>query len=363
MDRNYKYMVATRCFTYNQAPYIEETLRGFALQETSFPVVFIIVDDASIDGEPNVLRSWVSENLQYESEKEIWQEMPYGHLSVAPLKEKPQLLFVTLLLAQNHYAIEKRKKKSEFIKEWECDAKYIAMCEGDDYWIDPKKLQKQVDLLEEHNDYSLCFTDKLILKGEKKYHDVETNRLLQTVSDFRPIVIDGGYIHLATLLFRKKMYDKIPKAFDDNPWLMTDFQMCIELMHEGGVSYLPEITAVYRKLDSSACHFINIEKAIAFQESAYNARSYYCHLYKDMNELQSWVDNYYCNMGLTIACRFHDWMYIKKYISFAKEKGNLSISFLVKNAYVYIIEYPFVVKIRKFLTNKIFKKRHGLQEV
>ena len=55
-DSAYKYMVCTRCFTFNHAPYIVDAMNGFVMQETTFPVITIIVDDASTDGEPEVIR-------------------------------------------------------------------------------------------------------------------------------------------------------------------------------------------------------------------------------------------------------------------------------------------------------------------
>ena len=154
MEKEYKYIVATRCFTFNHAPYVEDALRGFAIQETTFPVVYIIVDDASKDGEPDVLRHWASENLNANGTV-LWRDMPYGQLAVAPLKNKTQSTFVILLLSENHY--KKLNKKFEYISEWHTNAKYNALCEGDDYWTDPYKLQKQVDFLDNHPDYTMCF--------------------------------------------------------------------------------------------------------------------------------------------------------------------------------------------------------------
>ena len=61
--------------------------------------------------------------------------------------------FAVVYLKENHYS--QKKSKAPYLTEWE-DTKYIALCEGDDYWTDPLKLQKQVDFLERHPDYSLC---------------------------------------------------------------------------------------------------------------------------------------------------------------------------------------------------------------
>lgn len=148
MDRVYKFMVATRCFTYNQADYITETLEGFAMQKTTFPCVFIIVDDASKDGEQEVLHDWAENNLVIERGNETAHvKLPYGERYVAFLKDKPNSLFVVLLLYENHF---RKKSKYPYISEWQVNAKYRAICEGDDYWTEPHKLQIQIDYLESH---------------------------------------------------------------------------------------------------------------------------------------------------------------------------------------------------------------------
>lgn len=142
--------------TYNHASYIEDALHGFSIQDTSFPVVYIVIDDASTDGEPEIIMKWAKQNLIPCKKGEMWQEMPYGKLAIGTLKGKPMSHFVLLLLSENHYQRGEKLKKMSYIAEWNNDAKYLASCEGDDYWIDSNKLQKQVDFLEQHPDYCFC---------------------------------------------------------------------------------------------------------------------------------------------------------------------------------------------------------------
>lgn len=143
--------VVTRCMTYNHAPYIEDTLRGFAMQETSFPAAFIVVDDASTDGEQDLLKMWVAEHLDVKNNI-AWQERPYGKMVEGTFKGKPNLLFVILLLSKNHYQSGNGYKRREYIRQWTELAKYFALCEGDDFWTDKTKLQRQVDYLEQHKE-------------------------------------------------------------------------------------------------------------------------------------------------------------------------------------------------------------------
>lgn len=153
----YKYMVAVRCMTYNHAPYIGDALRGFSMQKTTFPVVFIVIDDASTDGEPEVLRKWSLSNLEEEGGGALQcKKMPYGELLVGSYRGKKNLLFAILLLGENHVQSGKKWKRFEYMAEWNDNAKYLATCEGDDYWISAGKLQRQVEFLEKHQEYSFC---------------------------------------------------------------------------------------------------------------------------------------------------------------------------------------------------------------
>ena len=148
------YIVSVCCYTYNQSAYITDAMNGFAMQQTNFPFVAVIVDDASTDGEQDVIRSYIDECFNHSEETGFRQwETEEAHWTFARHKENDNCHFVTVFLKRNLY--KESEKKKAIINEW-LDAKYVALCEGDDYWTDPLKLQKQVDFLEEHPDYSLC---------------------------------------------------------------------------------------------------------------------------------------------------------------------------------------------------------------
>ncbi len=124
-------VVAIRCCTYNHEPYIRDALEGFVMQKTDFPFVAIVHDDASTDRTAEIIREYAEK---------------YPDI-IKPIYE-----------TENQYS--KKDGSLARIMNKACDAtgaKYVAMCEGDDYWTDPYKLQKQVDFLESHPDYSMCF--------------------------------------------------------------------------------------------------------------------------------------------------------------------------------------------------------------
>lgn len=154
MSETIGFLVRTLCVTYNQASYITDAFKGFVMQKTTFPFVCTIVDDASTDGEQEVIRDFINENFDIHDTSIAYEkDEAYGHVTFARHKTNENCYFAVIYLKKNHYS--QKKSKAPYIKEWD-DTKYIALCEGDDYWTDPLKLQKQVDFLEAHPDFSLC---------------------------------------------------------------------------------------------------------------------------------------------------------------------------------------------------------------
>ena len=145
MDNN-EIMVSIRCPAYNQEKYIGACLDGFVMQKTTFKYEIIVHDDASTDNTPSIIADYAQK---------------YPDL-VKPIFETEN----------------QRSKKDGSLRRIinnACVGKYIAMCDGDDYWTDPYKLQKQVDFLESHPDFTLCFHSAAVLieNNSKKYIDCE----------------------------------------------------------------------------------------------------------------------------------------------------------------------------------------------
>ena len=124
---NQKPMVSVISITYNHEPYIRDCLEGFLMQKTNFPAEIIIHDDASTDHTADIIREYY---------------------------EKRPDLFHVIIERENCYSIHKPIMMPLYKQ---AQGKYIALCEGDDYWTDPLKLQKQFDFLESHPEYSGCF--------------------------------------------------------------------------------------------------------------------------------------------------------------------------------------------------------------
>ena len=154
MEYNSKFLVRIQCMTYNHESYIEDAMAGFVMQNTSFPFVAVIIDDASTDktGE-TILRFMDGFFSMDDPVVSRVEEKDYGRLVFAQHKTNKNCFFAVILLKDNHYS--RKKSNSAYYQEWS-RTRYIAPCEGDDFWTDPKKLQKQVGFLDENPQYSIC---------------------------------------------------------------------------------------------------------------------------------------------------------------------------------------------------------------
>lgn len=259
-----KYLVAIRCMTYNQSSYINDALNGFVMQETSFPFVAVVVDDASTDGEQEVIFEYVNKHFndsqesgfkEWETEEAFW--------TFAQHRENKNCHFVVAYLKKNLYG---NPKKLELIKEW-CNTKYIAVCEGDDYWTDDLKLQRQVDFLETNVEYSASAENGLIFYTSSQTTDVFSNESTKDVT-FEELLIKRRF-PTASVMYRacycKGIESLVPPRFDTLVWAY--------LAKQGKIHYNQVISSVYRR----GCGITSHDKI----KWAYTVRSYNISLNKN----------------------------------------------------------------------------------
>lgn len=147
------YKVLVRCFTYNQSKYIEEALNGFAMQQTNFPFVCLVMDDCSTDGEQEVIKAWMERECDMEKTEYI--DLELAIVILVPHKSNMNCTFAFYFLKQNLYGTGDKKMKH--VSPWREHCEYEALCEGDDYWTHPEKLQKQADVMDTNIDVAICF--------------------------------------------------------------------------------------------------------------------------------------------------------------------------------------------------------------
>ena len=245
MGNNNCFLVRVSCMTYNHIRYITDAMDGFVMQQTAFPFVCTIVDDASTDGEQETIRKYIQEHFDLQDSSVAYdRDTDYGHVTFAQHKENRNCYFAVIYLKENHYS--QKKSKAPYLTDWK-DTKYIALCEGDDYWTNPLKLQKQVDFLESHPDCIMSVHaaiweegDKMAIKGVCYENECDL-----TIEE---IICNGGlYLAFASTIYRK---DAVPTGSDRPLWWrrsdVGDYPLHIYAALNGMVHFFPEPMCIYR---------------------------------------------------------------------------------------------------------------------
>ena len=208
--------VSIVCNTYNHEKSINEALDSFVMQKTSFKYEVLVHDDASTDGTADIIREY---------------QRKYPDI-IKPIFQK-----------ENQYS-----QKIKITYEYQyprAKGKYIAICEGDDFWTDENKLQKQFDILEQRKDVDMCAHAAQCIDAEtgrqgKMVRPKKHNTILKTEE-----VITGGGDYLATnsLFFRTSLFDNPPEYIKESA---LDYLLQIYGSCRGGIYYLDEVMSVYR---------------------------------------------------------------------------------------------------------------------
>ena len=268
-----KLMVRVSCETFNHAPYIEDAMNGFCMQQTTFPFVCTIVDDASTDGEQEVIRKYLQEHFDLEDNSVVRNEETDDYvLTFARHKTNSNCFFAVFYLKYNHYSI--KKSKNPYLEEWH-DVKYIALCEGDDYWTDPLKLQKQVNFLEANPDYGMVYS-----KFRSYYQDKQeySESVWGVQSDFEDMLLQNK-VGTMTTMIRTALWDDYQKEIQPvalkRQWKMGDKPLWLYIMSKTKAYCFPEITSIYRVLEQSMSHFITFIPKCKFTESSFDICFYF----------------------------------------------------------------------------------------
>lgn len=230
-------VVSITSLAYNQEKYIRQTLEGFVSQKTDFPFEILIHDDASTDGTTDIIREYAQKypdimRPMYETENQYSKGVKVG--------------------------VELRNRAR---------GKYIAFCEGDDYWTDPEKLQKQVDYMEAHPECSLCVhaartadAEGKLLQGVMRAADHDCDFDANDV-----ILSGGGMFQTQTMLARREFMGTYPDFYYQSP--VGDYPLQIYLGMCGKIHYMDQFMSVYR-VQSDGSWSVNVltstEKTVNF---------------------------------------------------------------------------------------------------
>lgn len=239
------FAVRVECMTYNHANFIVDTLKGFVSQNTDFPFVCTIIDDASNDGEPRILNKYLNDCFNLNDESVVRKEQTDDYSMVfAQHNNNKNCFFAVYFLKYNHFSIKKAKRPYLGVLN---KIKYIAICEGDDYWIDPYKLQKQYETLESHPEIDMCACCAKVVYNSKVVDKMSPTEIEGVLPIEDVIRGGGGYLSTNTLVFRSTILTDKNRA-SSYRFLSLDYFLQIDGALRGGIYYLPEEMAVYRRL-------------------------------------------------------------------------------------------------------------------
>lgn len=305
-------LVSVFCPTYNHEKYIRQCLEGFVMQKTTFSIEIIVQDDASTDNTSNIINEF---------------------------REKYHFI-IPVIHVENIYS-QGKNLNEYFFKN--AKGKYIALCEGDDYWTDPLKLQKQVDFLEKNEDYGLVWTDvDFYYQSSGKFKKgIFKNKILPIYNSFDDILINRAYIAPCTWLFRRKYILK-----EGNDYCDGSFPMVLDILAKTKIKYLDEVTAVYRYSNESISHYstsINRYKRI---KEVYKIQKDYLKKYNLSGKIEEAIDLKHFETVFPHAVIFDD----KKAIEKGKAILNKSLSKSMKiRVSLFLSKFSLGIFVLKFI--------------
>ena len=208
-----KPLVSVSCIAYNHEKYIEKCIKSIISQKTNFKIELLVYDDASTDKTPEIIKKYAEKH--------------------------PEIIF-PMLQKENQFSkggirIMERYNFSR------ANGKYIAICDGDDYWTDPYKLQKQVDFLESHPGYMVCGTRaKRVDENGKEYPDLSKISGEVSLND----IVKKNQFSASTTVFYAENYKE--QLFDNySDFKIGDWPLWCSLLQYGKGYNMKEVTAQY----------------------------------------------------------------------------------------------------------------------
>jgi len=240
--------------TYNHEAYIVQAMEGVLMQKCNFSIELIIGEDCSTDKTRQICNDYALKHSE-----------------------------INLLATETNLGM-----MPNFIRTLRaCTGKYIAICEGDDYWTDPLKLQKQVDFLEKHGDYGLVWTDvDFYYQSTKVFkRSIFKNKISPIYNSFNEILINKAFIAPCTWLYRREY-----SPCGINEYCDGTFPMILDIIAVTKIKYLDEVTSVYRYTQGSASRSANALNRYKFSQGVHKIQKNYLKKYNLSGKIEEELD-------------------------------------------------------------------------
>ena len=288
--------------TYNQEKYISQAIESVLTQKTNFSFTIILSDDCSVDSTSEICREYA---------KKYHSKIVYNRN------------IENLGLVRNY--------KIAFDL---CDAKYIAILEGDDYWIDEYKLQKQVDILESDNDIGLVHTncnrlyedESINIKNNKKPSFPKSGNVFEEL-------LKRNFITSITTCFRRKLIQNTIQfdLFYTEGFLTIDYPIWLEISKVSDIFYLNQVTANYRILKNSISNNSIFEKRIEYQNNIKNIKINFIEKYEPNRSVAKKLEKEFLMINF------------KTSLIYCEKKSAIEyLSKLIEMNKLYLIIYPLI---------------------
>jgi len=294
-------LVSVTVTTYQHANYIKDCLEGILMQKTNFPFEIIIGEDESTDGTREICIEYAE---KYPDKIRLFLRK----------RETSQLYD------------ENGKFITRFNGHWNrmsARGKYIAWCEGDDYWIDPYKLQKQVDFLEANPEYGMvyCDIDRLNEKTKIIEKNAFKNQLGIKENTFNDFLINAWFLAPCTWLIRYNVLNSIQYLLKKE-YIVGDLPLLLGISKNSKIGYIDESMAVYRILNKSASHLKSKKEQYKFHQGIFKIQMDFAKYYNVTSiVIEKIKDNYYKSV-FNLICLLNDKKSKIEAFSYLK-KGNM----------------------------------------
>lgn len=253
-------LVSICCIVYNHEPFLRECFEGFVMQKTTFPIEVLVHDDASTDHSTDIIREYTAKYPE---------------------------IFKPIYQTENQYS-----KGVDIISTYQfsrAQGKYIAMCEGDDYWTDPMKLQKQVDFLEENENYAICFHNVNVLSNDDNEKKIFSHLIEKKYSARE--VYNKWTIPTCSCVFRS---ENLRYYTPSSKVIFGDIHLFLSILEKGDAYCFNNKCAVYRRTDNGLSSTKQLNPILT--EKLFYQYRYMMKIFPEVKDISVRLRNKYLNM-------------------------------------------------------------------